>query len=371
MGWWKKAKKYTGLSLADKAMHSLFGGAWESVENATQDVWDAVKPIVGVIAGIAGLVAAPFTGGASLYVTAASWGAIAGSGITTGVGLLQGADWEDLGDASVRAGLLGGVTGAAGAWGTSIASAARLAGASNLVSIGKGVGAAAGAGAVGSATVGSLTGDNSGEILKTGLIGGGSGAVAGGVGSWNAVSKINAAAEQSLSSATPDGLGGMGGGGKNYDMSFSMKDGLTDPSLPKNLSVAEKNFLTATSAENLANYGTPTAKSLGMSLATTMLTQMPTARSVAFLAEHQQQAELEKLPELDMMTAPASTKEQVVLEGEQPGTGWDRTFGSLYGGTDLLQSSIPERLAGGGATRKKTPEGVSDDLLLRTGSLMA
>jgi len=71
------------------------------------------------------------------------------------------------------------------------------------------------------------------------------------------------------------------------------------------------------------------------------------------------------------MTAPASTKEQVVLEGEQPGTGWDRTFGSLYGGTDLLQSSIPERLAGGGATRKKTPEGVSDDLLLRTGSLMA
>jgi len=73
----------------------------------------------------------------------------------------------------------------------------------------------------------------------------------------------------------------------------------------------------------------------------------------------------EAAPVLDQTLVPSGKSQPaLVIDDEADGLAWDRTMGSLFGGTDLLASTYAR------PTDKKTPAGVSDALLNQTGALM-
>jgi hypothetical protein len=405
--------KFNPLHYADEALHKTMGSAWEAVEDFGEDAWDAVKPVAGVIAGAAliyfsGGMATPF---AEAVMAGTGWGMALGSGITTGVGLAQGQKWEDLGDASLRAGLIGGAAGGVGAgvgrWAGSTFGSTVQSGLAGLPmggitvtpatagSIAGGI-VGAGAGALTGMAVGTIA-PGEGTVLSDALAGAGAGAAGGWATGGAGVKTVTQQNIARYGKPTGTETG-------NFNNAISGKYGMSNPDVTSAINGGEGmgGFQTVRTGTNVGPRLPGTAEFSAVPSSTFVPT---TAQEAAFMQTTEMkylQAALNPFNDPSALAAKgamamlsagapmthenlltvgglaepgkvatdnsvvAPSKKTVTQEPEVASTtmSWDRTMGTLFGGTELIGSTTPV------PTARKTKAGVSDALLGQTGALM-
>jgi hypothetical protein len=383
MGWSKFVKKWSGIDAMDDALHKVGGDVYDGLEALGEDTWDSVKPVAGIIAG-----AALFLVGGPIAL-AAAWGSIIGSGLSTGMGLIQGQSWEQTGDASLKAGIIGGAAGgiggaAGGAWGGSVASKLGTSVATGAKIVGGVAGGLTGAG---------LTAADGGTGMEVAM--GGAGGAAAGWAGGGAVAKANLAARTSVATARAGGgytysqqVGqtSIGSYAKAGSMPYNagiggfetvqggLQSSVMSPGATGFSAVPAGTFTPYTAIEQAVSQNA-IAQSLSASLnplndpskfalkaaMSMMMASAPMTESNLLTV----QSMTEAAPVVsDSAIAPRGASPEPVLDNSSGGLAWDRTMGTLFGGTDLLASTLPR------PTDKKTQAGVSDAMLTQNGALM-